>query len=71
MKAQESDKRVYLQSEHQNMMSGKCWAVFFDNIEYKQDLCNLFANFIRKSYLRETSNVLVAIANNNGNLVCN
>ena len=45
--------------------------IFFYNIEYKQDLCNLFANVIRKSYLRETSDVLVAIANNNGNLVCN
>ena len=25
----ESGKRVYLQSEHQNMMSGKSWAAFF------------------------------------------
>ena len=41
-------KRVYFKSEHQKMMSGKDWAVFFHNIENKQDLCNLFA---RKSYL--------------------
>ena len=47
-------KRVYLQSKHENMrkhenmMSGKDWAGFFHNIENKQDLLNLFANFIRK-----------------------
>ena len=46
------------------MMSGKDWAAFFHNIENKQDLCNLFANFIRKSYLRGISNVPVVIANN-------
>ena len=43
----ESGKRAYLKSEHKNMMSGKEWAAFFHNIENKQVLCNLFANFIR------------------------
>ena len=52
---EESGKCVYLQSEHQNMTSGKDWAVFFHNIEKKQDLCNLFANFIRLSYLKDIS----------------
>ena len=42
-------------------MSGKDWAAFFHNIENKQDLLNLFANFIRKSYLRD---IPVVIANN-------
>ena len=46
------------------MMSGKDWAAFFHNIENKQDLCNLFANFIRKCYLRGISDVSVVIANN-------
>ena len=40
---------------------------FFHNIENKQDLCNLFANFIKKSYLRDTSDVPVVIANNMDN----
>ena len=57
-------KRVCLKSEHQNMMSGKDWAVFFHYMENKQDLCNLFANFIRKSYFRDISDVPVVIANN-------
>ena len=55
---------VCLQSEHQNMMSRKYWVAFLHNIESKQDLSNLFANFIRKSYLRDISNVPVVIFNN-------
>ena len=54
----QTNKRVYLQSEHQNMTSGKCWVVFFFffyNIEYKQDLCNLFANFIRRVFSNSLS----------------
>ena len=46
------------------MMSGKDWAAFFHNIENKNGLRNLFANFIRKSYLRDISDVPVVIANN-------
>ena len=46
------------------MMSGKDWTAFFHNIENKQDLCNLFANFNRKSYLRSISDVPVVISNN-------
>ena len=46
------------------MMNGKYWAVYFCNIENKLDLCNLFANFIRKSYLRDISDVTVVISNN-------
>ena len=57
-------KGVCLKSEHQNMMSGKDWAVFFHYMENKQDLCNLFANFIRKSYFRDISDVPVVIVNN-------
>ena len=30
----------------------------------QQDLCNLFANFLRKSYLRDIKDVPVVIANN-------
>ena len=48
-------------SKHENMMSGKDWAEFFHNIENKQDLLNLFFNFIRKSYLRD---IPVVIASN-------
>ena len=36
-------------------MSGKDWAALFHNIENKKDLCNLFVNFIRKSYFRDIS----------------
>ena len=55
---------VFFKSKHKNMMSRKDWAVFFHNIENKQVLCNLFANFIRKSHLRDISDVPVVIANN-------
>ena len=37
---------------------------FFQNIENKHDPWNLFANFIRKSYLRDISDAPVVIANN-------
>ena len=37
---------------------------FFHNIGNKQDLCNSFASFIRKSYVRDVCDVLVLIANN-------
>ena len=40
------------------------WGAFFQNIENKQDFSNLFANFIRKSYLRDISDVPVVIASN-------
>ena len=46
------------------MMGGKDWAVFFHNIENEQDLCKLFPNFIRKSYLKDISDVPDVLANN-------
>ena len=46
------------------MMRGKYWAAFFHNVENKQDFSNLFANFIRKSYFKDISDVPVVIANN-------
>ena len=60
----ESGKRDYLQIGHQSTIIGKNCASFFQNIENKKDLCNLFAIFIRKSCFRDISNVSNVIANN-------
>ena len=46
------------------MQGVKDLVAFFQNIENKHDLWNLFANFIRKSYLRNISDAPVVIANN-------
>ena len=64
MERRESDKRDYLQIEHQSMIIRKNWVAFFHNIENKKDLCNLLANFIRKSCFRDSSHVSVAVSNN-------
>ena len=60
----ESGKRDYFQIGHQSMIIRKNCASFFQNIENKKDLCNLFAIFIRKTCFRDISNVSNVIANN-------
>ena len=52
--------KVVCAQKEENLVN---WAAFFYNIENKQDLSNLFANFVRKIYLRDISDIPIAIAN--------
>ena len=54
-------EKVVRAQKEENLVS---WAAFFQNIKNKQNLSNLFANFIRKSYSRDINDVSVVIANN-------